>query len=243
MKKLFVFILVIAVIFSVVACKGSSSGEMTAKEIMEKTKVNYEDVKSMSIEADMNIESDSELIPKIEMQMAFDIISEPLEFKATVDSILGNMEMYATNGKIYMQNPATKEWMEVSSEEANLPINPDTSNQFVNVDEKIVENFKVSEKDGLYYLTMEGNDEDIMKSWSDMAGNPPTEDVKPKNVKIEYLIDKEKFLIDAVNFIGEFEADGMNNEKISLKIEMKMRMSNLNGIDKIEIPKEVLDLQ
>ncbi len=247
MKKFFVFFLVMALIFSVVGCnKESSSGKMTAKEIMEKTKVNYENVKSMSMEADVDIQSDSEFVPKMEMKMVFDIVSEPFQFKGSIETALGDIEMCVTDDKTYIQDPETKEWMEISSDQVQLPINLDMSNKLISIDEKNVEKLKVSEKDGLYHLTMKGSGEDVvsfMKPFSGMAGNPLNDSFTPKSVKVEYLIDKDKFLIENVNTNAEFEVDGMSDEKINLKFDVQMRMSNLDGIDKIEVPKEVLELQ
>ncbi len=243
MKKLFVFILIISIIFSVVACKGSLSGHMTAEEIMEKLKANYENAKSMTVEFDISFESSNDLISKIEMKMTFDMISEPLQIRATVQSVIGDMELYAEDDKMYMQDPVTKEWMEISREQANLPINPDTSKKLINLNENYIEKFKVSEKDGLYYLTMQGSGEDIPKDLFGMAANSLPDDFTVKNIKVEYILDKDTFLIDVYKLVGEFEASDINDEKVNMKVDMKMRLSNLDEIDKIEIPKEVLELQ
>ncbi len=241
MKKLLIFILVVSVVFSVVACKGSSSETMTAKEILDKTNESYKDVKSMTLEMKMTTESDNEMIPKFDMKMTMDMIAEPLQFKANVESAFGNMEMYGADGKAYMQNPATKEWMVMSSEEANLPVSFDMSSQMTTVDEELAKKFNVSEKDGMYSLILEGDGEDLMESWTKMLGNPPAVGTTVKNLKIEYLIDKEKFLIEKVNFIGDFESDGMNNEKVNVKVNTEINITNLDSVEKIEIPKEALD--
>ncbi len=240
MKKLLIFILVISVIFSVVACKGSSSDAMTAKEIMEKTKASYENVKSMTIEMNMNMESDNEMIPQIKMDVAMDVISEPLQFKGSVDTLFGKIEMYGADGKVYIQDPTTKKWSVMDNEQANIPVSIDKSAQFVDVDENILEKLKVSEKEGMYYLTLEGDSDDLMKSLTDMVGSPLPEGTTINNLKMDYVIDKEKFLIDNIHIVGDFDSEQMG-EKFNLKIDEKIIITNLNGIEKIEIPKEALD--
>ncbi len=241
MKKLFVFILIISVIFSLVACKGSSTGPMTAKEIMENTRKNYENVKSMSMKMNVVTESDSDLFPKFEMKIDMDIITEPLQYKAIAETSFANFEMYGANGKTYMQNPLDDGWVVSDDENSSFNISENMTEGLTNLDEELVDMFEVTEEDGLYILSLEGDTQEMISSWSSMLGNPPADGTSVKNLKIVYKVDKEKFMLNLIQVVGEFESPGINDEKINLTVSSDIKMDNLNAIDTIEIPQEALD--
>ncbi len=241
MKKLFVFILVISVVFSVVACKGSSTGPMTAEEIMANTRKNYENAKSMSIQMNMLTESNSDLIPKIEVKIDMDIITEPLQYKAILESSFINLEAYGADGKSYVKNPLSDGWTVSDDEDSNFNLSLDMGVKMTDLDKKLVDMFEVAEEDGLYVLSLEGNTQEIIDSFSNMLGEPPVDGSSITNLKIVYKVEKEKFMVNLIQIVGEFESPEANGEKINLMVSLDTKIDNLNAIDSIEIPKEALD--
>ncbi|KGR77709.1 DUF4367 domain-containing protein [Ureibacillus manganicus] len=249
MKKLGFYLASFLLLLVLSACgaKDLDKSEVLAKSIEESTAL-----KSYSIKMDLDIDADG-----MEQKMSIDgdITHNPdaMYFKMNMEALGMDIisEMYMNKDAAYMS--MFGEWLKMDTKELGITSFDQLNEESMEKLKSFTDQFEMTEDDEKYILTLSGNDEtykvlieDYVSSsmGTDLAANPEMEEllnsIKINQIDLEYHVDKESFIQTTQVFNIDLEMD-MEGTKIPLKMKGEATISNINGVDPIEIPQEAID--
>lgn len=238
---------------SITAVSCSSNGKMSNEDIVKKISESSKSVKSSKANIESKVAFNlggKDIATSVTMEA--ESISELLIVKITGKTqTFGksfDMNMYITEGNIYLQNINTKEWMNVKDENIKKTLekrkNSANFNDVVELLNIMQKNVKVEEKGSNYEATYSGVDDSAKEALKKMIiSNQPDAEKVLKNMEIEkldikYVVDKNTF------YPTEFEMKSVmkiseGNQSVSFDMEMKVKYSDINKVKEIVIPDEV----
>lgn len=240
--------------------KAKGSSDVSLEELFEKTQEANEQLKSFSSEMEMAqvMEMDGE---KIDMSttMTMDIITDPLNMKQLLEMDMGElgkqeMEIYLTEEDMYFFDPSQEEWMKFPSEFSKelMQLSDAQTNPGAELEQfkAYMDDFTLEDEKDSYKLTLKAKgdkfnelfNETLKESMPESLGLDDSllDNIQFNNVEYEILIDKETYYFTAVNVSMDYEMT-MEDEKTSIKQDIKSTYSNYNGIDEIKVPKEAIE--
>ena len=244
-KRILMALAICSLSITAVGC--SSNGKMSNEDIVKKISESSKSVKSSKANIESKVAFNlggKDIATSVTMEA--ESISEPLTVKITGKSF--DMNMYITEGNIYLQNINTKEWMNVKDENIKKTLekrkNSANFNDVVELLNIMQKNVKVEEKGSNYEATYSGVDDSAKEALKKMIiSNQPDAEKVLKNMEIEkldikYLVDKNTF------YPTEFEMKSVmkvseGNQSVSFDMEMKVKYSDINKVKEIVIPDEV----
>ncbi|SOC44413.1 DUF4367 domain-containing protein [Ureibacillus acetophenoni] len=249
MKKVGFYIASFLLLLVLSACgtKDLDKAEVLAKSIEESTAL-----KSYSI--DMNLDIDTDGMEQ-KMDITGDITHNPdamyLNMKMEALGMDIVSEMYMTKDAAYMS--MFGEWIKMDTEELGISSFDQLNEESMEKLNQFTEQIEMKEEEGKYILTLSGNDEtyktlieDYVSSsmGSDLASSPEMEEllnsININKIDLEYHVDKETFIQTTQVFNIDLEME-MDDIKIPLKMKGEATISNINGVDPIEVPQEAID--
>ena len=242
-----------------------NKSKVTAQEVYKKTIAVAEEQKSMhaKMEIDQLIKVPSqelEMISKIKMDM--DMIMEPLSMYQKMNMDMGEQgkldaEIYMTDAGFFMNEPGSGEWIKLPDEMYEGMIGQMGGGADPTLDmnmfKEFADDFKFEQTEDAYILTLSASGDKFSKLFKAVATeNMPAglemneeqaevmENMEVKSLDYEIFIDKKTFYTNAFNMKMDMT---MKVEGQEMHIDQKVNagISNINKIDKIEVPQEVLD--
>ena len=242
-KRILMALAICSLSITAVGC--SSNGKMSNEDIVKKISESSKSVKSSKANIESKVAFNlggKDIATSVTMEA--ESISEPLTVKITGKTqTFGksfDMNMYITEGNIYLQNINTKEWMNVKDENIKKTLekrkNSANFNDVVELLNIMQKNVKVEEKGSNYEATYSGVDDSAKEALKKMiiSNQPDAEKV----LNIKYVVDKNTF------YPTEFEMKSVmkvseGNQSVSFDMEMKVKYSDINKVKEIVIPDEV----
>lgn len=237
----------------------------TANELLQRISEEGVNLKSYNLEStmDQNIVIDDNGTKQeqdINMQISSKIISEPFGAyqkismsNPDVEGMEGmdGSEQYITSEGIYVS--INGEWVKLPEQDAEPLVNEmknqsNPKSQFSQL-EAVADEIKVGEEGEYYTLTAELSGDgmkEIAKSYMNQngGGDPQTEalldQMNIKSLDMNYKISKETYYpVDAV-VVMEMDME-MENQKVTLIMDMTSKFTDYNTIEEIKVPQEVID--
>ncbi|TKD71981.1 DUF6612 family protein [Pseudalkalibacillus hwajinpoensis] len=261
--KLKVYSLIVTLFVVLAACSGTtdSGGEVSvgkginAQEVFEKSIAAQEDVTSFKMMANMNqtIGSGEEEM-EVTSQIESDMVMDPMAFHQMIDMKANGevmqMESYFTKAGFFMKQG--EEWMIFPDEMTDTLLTmqqtqADPSEQ-MNMLKEYVDEFKLTENEDTYVMTMKASGDKFQelldKTVEEMGAQSEmlkgaTEQMKVNKVEYTLTIGKDDFLTKEFQMKMDSEMT-MEDETISMLMEMDSRFENYNEIEEITVPEEVL---
>ncbi|WP_342506818.1 DUF6612 family protein [Sporosarcina sp. FSL K6-2383] len=237
---------------------------LTAQEVFEKATA--ASAEQTSMHATMNIAQliempgqDLPMNSKIKMDM--DMVIDPLAMYQKMDVDMGEqgamaMEMYMTEEGFFTNDPMSGQWMKLPGEmyedllgevgSADPTLDMTMFNEFV-------EDFKFEQTDDEYILKLSASGDKFSQLFKEIAmENLPAgvdanaeaaelmDNVEVKSLEYEIFIDKKTFYTNAFNMKMDMTML-IEGEEMRLDQKVNAKLSEINEIDKIEIPQEVLE--
>lgn len=242
------------------------TSEMTLEEVYNKSMAVSEELKSVSAKVDlaqkMHIPSE-EMNVDISTAMDMNLIIEPMQIyqkgTTSMKSEDGSMnetmdtEIYFNDTDLYMYEGTTQQWMKLPQEAMGDVMaqtnSANPANSLAEIEEYL-KDFKFEQDDKNYILTLDASGDkfnDLVQAQIDetmqsmaQAGEDVQLDVKINSINYLIHIDKESFQTTKYDVIVDMDMEA-EGESINMKQDLKTDFSNFNGVDKIEIPQEVID--
>jgi len=245
--------------------KADEQSELTAMEVYEKAMEASEDLKSMHAKMDIQqkIEVPSEdlkMDSKIKMDM--DMVMEPLAMYQKMNMDMGEQgamdtEIYMTDAGFFMFDPETEQWLKFPKE-----MSDDMMEQMgggtdptpdMEMFKEFTDDFKFEQTDDEFILTLSAEGEkfnslmknaiaDSMPAGMEMGEEEAElmENMNVKSLNFEIFIDKETFQTNAFNMDMDMTM-AMEGQEMHIIQQMKSIISQVNEIEKIDVPQDVLD--
>ncbi|WP_042148658.1 DUF6612 family protein [Paucisalibacillus sp. EB02] len=267
MKKLLFIVTIIILAFGLAACSENAEDVYTkaleAAGNMESAEV------SMRLNQEISMVKEGKVV--IDSDMTGSMIIDPVAMhqKGTMSMTMEgegfgagmpiemDTEIYYVDNEMYIFESMTEQWIKADS--SFLPIDtltanqPDVSEQLKML-EKYVEDFDFEENDNsfVYQLSADGEGfkklsqemlddylpEDLTAQMGDFS--QVMEDMEIKKLYIEMVIDNETF--ELKNYKLDMEMSMIvEGETVEIVQNVNSKYSNINTIDKIEVPQEVID--
>ncbi len=283
MKKVVMLCLVSLLVLALSACNSTAeptSGE-EGKEVSNKSELTLQEVYEKAIERQNTLESvsaDIKMNQRMELNdgteayemgstadMTMDMVSEPLAMyidgamtmadPATGESMNVDMEMYMSEDGFFMQDPETKQWMKLPSEQfdaiAGQTVNQVNASEQLKQFESFIEDFTFEQTETEYVLKLNAATEKFSKfileqmQVTEMMGVTEEEQKIIENMKFDNInyvikIDKETFDIHAMDTIFDITIDADGNS-MKIATDAKIVFNNFNEVEAIKIPQEVID--
>lgn len=242
LKKLLFLVLTVFSVMFVGACGKS---KINKEEVINKFVEVSKDMKSANMLMDIKM-TQKGLKESIDISMDSVIILEPLQMKLEItvpnQSTPTKMDLYIKDGYMYALNPLSNQWMKqkvTDLENEQFKGYMTNSLYIYDVMKDNIDKMNVDEKDGNYIISISKNSEFLKeamkKQLSNMntAGSQLDEQIEIDNIAIQYIIDKNTYLVK--NSVMSFDV-AMNGEKITINLDTKF--SNINEVKEISIPEE-----
>ena len=148
---------------------------------------------------------------------------------------------------MYALDPISNQWVKQKSTElANEQFKGYMTNSLYIYDvmKDNIDKMDVDEKDGNYIISISKNSEFLKEAMKKQLSNMNTpggqlgEQIEIDNIAIQYIIDKNTYLVK--NSIMSFDVE-LNGEKITMNLDTKF--SNINEVKEISIPEEAKNSQ
>ncbi|HWL23115.1 MAG TPA: DUF4367 domain-containing protein [Ureibacillus sp.] len=249
MKKLLLYITCFTLILVLSACgtKKIDKSEVIAKSIEESTAL-----KSYSIAMDMDIDVDD---TQQKVSVNGDVTHNPdamyLEMNMEALGMEITSEMYMNQDEIYMN--MFDEWIKMDTDDLGISSFDQLNKESMDKLNDFAEDIVMTEEDNQYVLTLSGNDdtykaliEDYISSsmGSELAIDADMEELfkslKINKINLEYHVDKESFVQTTQIFDIDLEME-IEGTKVPMKMKGEATISNMNGVDPIEIPQDAID--
>ncbi|MDS9472113.1 DUF6612 family protein [Sporosarcina pasteurii] len=238
--------------------------ELTLEEVFQKAQEASESVKSMHADMDMtqNIsspDSDVEMVNKINMQI--DIVQEPFAMYQVMEmDVVGEgfmqTEIYLTADGFYLKDPTNETWMKLPSEDfENIAFTMNTGEDptvdFASLKE-FIDDFKFEQTNDQYVLNLKASGDKfnrLIQQELEAAGihnelsaeeMEVLEGIKIHELNYEIFIDKETFDTTAFNLVMDMEMIN-EGEEMRIKQNIQSKFSDINEVEEIKIPQEVVD--
>ncbi|WP_051359312.1 DUF6612 family protein [Paucisalibacillus globulus] len=263
MRKLFFISTLVMLTFGLVAC-GENAEDVYTKAMEAADKMESAEV-SMKLNQEIAMAEEGKIVIASDMEGSMIIDPIAMHQKGTMSMTMGGEEMpmemdteiYFVDNEMYIFESMTEQWIKADS--SLLPIDTLTSNQpdvseQLKMMEEYVEDFEFEEKDNefVYKLTADGEgfkklteemlDEYLPKELTAEMGDLTQllEEMEIKTLYIEMYIDNKTYDLKKYNLDMDMSMK-VEGETISIVQNMKSEYTNINAIDKIEVPQEVLD--
>lgn len=234
--------------------------ELTLEEVLEKSTAASENLKSFSVKMDMN-QTISSSLDEMNMDthsvIDMDVVMDPMTFYQKMTMTMGEekveMESYFSEEGMFFYEPSGGQWMKFPQEMADMFLQMAGEQQNPGDElkklQKFVDDFTFEQDDKNFILKLKAagekfNDfikETAMESMpAEMAGEELFNNMNIKSVDYEIVVDKETF--NPVSLIMDMDMDmTIEDETINLKQKVNAQYLNLNKIDAITVPQEVID--
>ena len=283
MKKVIGLCLVSLLVLALSACNSTAeptTGE-EGKEVNNKSELTLQEVYEKAIERQNTLESvsaDINMNQKMELNdgteayemgssadMTMDMVSEPLSMHidgamtmadpATGENMNVDMEMYMSEEGFFMENPETKQWMKLPSEQfeaiAGQTVNQVNASEQLKQFESFIEDFTFEQTETEYVLKLNAASEKFSEfileqmRVTEMMGVTEEEQKIIENMKFDNInyvikIDKETFDIHAMDTIFDITID-VEGKSMKVATDAKIAFNNFNEVEAIKIPQEVID--
>ncbi|RBW67833.1 DUF6612 family protein [Bacillus taeanensis] len=281
MKKLMMFA-VLSITLILGACSSETTEEGTdtegspsigealeLQEVMDKAIEANQNLKSFSMEMDMNqtITSDQQPEPvNMDSSITADMVMEPLAMHQTMTMDMSamagmensgempqemTMEMYLTEDGFYMNNPMMGGWTKFPSDMYEEMMTMSTAQQDPSEQlkklQQYVDHFSMKSDNTTYTLTISMKDEQLKKFMEEEMKNiMPEFEMTPEmmeEMKINNL--EYTFVVNKETFYPEKFNMTMDmevnaeGEKVNMTQKASGTYSNFNGVDEIVVPDEV----
>lgn len=234
--------------------------ELTLEEVLEKSTAASENLKSFSVKMDMNQTISSsldEMNIDTHSVIDMDVVMDPMTFYQKMTMTMGEekveMESYFSEEGMFFYEPSGGQWMKFPQEMADMFLQMAGEQQNPGDElkklQKFVDDFTFEQDDKNFILKLKAagekfNDfikETAMESMpAEMAGEELFNNMNIKSVDYEIVVDKETF--NPVSLIMDMDMDmTIEDETINLKQKVNAQYLNLNKIDAITVPQEVID--
>lgn len=234
--------------------------ELTLEEVLEKSTAASESLKSFSVKMDMD-QKISSSVEEMNMDMKsvidMDVVMDPMAFYQKMTMTIGEekveMESYFSEDGMFFYEPSGGQWMKFPQEMTDMFLQM-TGEQQNPGDElkklqRFVDDFTFEQDDKNFILKLKAEGEKFnqfiketaMESLpADLAQEELLDQMNIKSVDYEIVIDKETF--NPVSLIVDMDMDmTVEGETINLKQKVNAQYLNLNNIDVITVPQEVID--
>lgn len=240
--------------------------DMTLEEVYNKSLAVSEELSSVSAKVNlhqkMNIPSEEANV-ELKADMDMDVVIEPMQMyqKGTTSMKTedGSMdesmetEMYFNGTEFYMYEGTGKQWMKLPTDAlGDVMAQTSSANPASSLAEleDYIKDFKFEQDDKNYILTLDASGDkfnELVQAQIDetlqsmaQAGEDVQLDVKINSISYLIHIDKESFQTTKVDVTVDMDMEA-EGESINMNQDMKTDFSNFNGVEKIEIPQEVID--
>lgn len=244
--------------------------DLTAEEVYENTLKASQEMKSAeaAVEMDQKISIPSQEVEMntntdMDMEMTLDPLA--LHQKGTMsmsapdsEEMSMEIEAYVTeDGTMYLLDSQSGQWMKMSGaipELDQLTQQPDPSEQLEQLKEYAQDmKFEQNENEYILNLTADGEkfnelikqtlQEQLPPEALEQMGEEEQQALENMNIselQYEIYVDKESFNMTAMNMVMSMTIEEQG-ESVNIDIDSKTAYSNINGIEKVEIPQEVID--
>ena len=245
--------------------------DLTAEEVYENALKASEEMKSSeaTVKMDQKITVPSQEVEmntntNMEMEMTLDPLAMHQKGTMTMSAAGGEemsmeIDVYMTeDGTMYMRDPQGEQWIKMTGAVPGLDQltqqQPDPSEQLEQLQEYAEDmKFEQNENEYILKLTADGEKFNELIKQTLQEQLPPEaleqmgeeeqkalENMNINEMQYEMFVDKETFNMTAMNMIMSMSMEDQG-ETVNIDIDTKTAYSNINGIEKIEIPQEVID--
>jgi len=170
-----------------------------------------------------------------------------------------DIDVYMTeDGTMYMRDPQGEQWLKMTGAVPGLDQltqqQPDPSEQLEQLREYAKDmKFEQNENEYILKLTADGEKFNELIKQTLQEQLPPEaleqmsedeqkalENMNINELQYEMFVDKESFNMTAMNMVMSMSVEDQA-ETLNIDIDSKTAYSNINGIEKIEIPQEIID--
>ena len=242
--------------------KSEKQSSLTLEEVLEKATAASESLKSFSVKMEMsqNISSNE---PGVNMDtqsaIDMDIVTDPMAYYQKMSMTMGeekvDMESYFSEAGMFFYEPTGGQWMKFPQEMTDMFLQMTGEQQQNPGDElkklqQFADDFTFEQDDKNFILKLKASGEKFNTFIKETAmESMPTgmteemdlfDNMDIKSVNYEIIVDKESF--NPVSLKMDMEMDmTVEDETITLKQEMDAKYLNLNAIDAITVPQEIID--
>lgn len=246
------------------------TSDMTAEQVYEKAMEASKDMKSAEAEMDIkqNIEIPGQEVQinsdsKFDVQMVLDPLAMHQEGTTTMkmngEEQTVDIDMYMTeDGTIYIYTPEVDQWLKMEGMLEGMDQlsaqQPDPEEQLAQL-QQYAKDMKFEQTNDEYVLKLDADGDkfnDLVKETMEKQLPPEMlegmseeekqalEKMDIKDMSYEIHIDKETYDMKAMNMKMSMtmEAEG---EEMNIDMDMKSVYTNINGIENIEVPQDVID--
>lgn len=241
-----------------------NKSELTLEDVFKKAQEVADNVNGMHIDMDMTqsiatSESGEDITSLVKIDM--DVVQDPLSMYQLMDMDMGDFgkvetELYLSEEGMFMKSPEGDGWMKFPAEGLDelvemVDAGPETTIDYDALQE-FIDEFTFEQSDEHYILKLQASGDQFNKlmreelASSDMM-NMLSEDelevlenMKTHQLDYEIFIDKETFETTAFELILDVEMSAME-EVVRIQQDVKAQMSQINEIEEIEIPQEVIE--
>ncbi|MCU9614289.1 hypothetical protein OEV98_12020 [Caldibacillus lycopersici] len=239
--------------------------ELTLQEVFDKTLNASNTLDSftlnMVMDQDMSISSAPDETVSTSIQADMDIINEPMSLyqDMSIDMNMGDfrqnvaMESYFTEDGFFVYDSTTNQWAKMPEEMFNevMQLSEEQTDPSVQLNQfkEFVDDFSFQQNSTEYILTLKTSGEKLLDIVKELSGDMLDEELIGEeilnNMNIEQLdyimhIDKETFLPNKVDMKLTMKM-AMEGDEITIQQSTSATYTNINGLEKITVPQEVLD--
>ncbi|MYL36963.1 DUF6612 family protein [Halobacillus litoralis] len=239
----------------------AAAADMSAEDILKKSNEAMMDLDSYTIHS-----VSEQTMPKmssgeqgaISFDSKADVVMDPLKMHLTMNGAGQETEAYLTEEGYYVQIPE-QGWVKTSSDIGNLQKVMMAEGQMSQA-MPLASEMKVSEEEGAYVLTYEGDGEKLLKMTTQMMQSSGSQQSSDQSADMQKTIQEMLERVEIKDFSYEVTVDKENHYMTGMMLDMEMMfeegsesvtisqssdvtLSNFNGVGSIEIPQEVLDAQ
>jgi hypothetical protein len=247
MKRYFTLFLIV-LMFGLTACQQEEN--LDKEEVLAKAVEAINSLNGYSIDMNMNVDTmGMENTITANGNVTHDPDTMHLNMSMGMAGMSMDFETYANEETAYMS--MFGEWFKMSEEEADLDSFDQLNKEEMEKLQRFSDEFQMEEKDDSYVLTLVGGGDQYSPLIEELVqsslGEMPVEEgadilstMTVNQLELEITIDKKTFIQTGqnVNADLEIEEDGTTTP---LLLKGQFTISNINQVDPIEIPQEVID--
>lgn len=236
------------------------TSKLTLEEVLEKSTTASESLKSFSVKMDMsqNISSDQDdMNMDTHSVIDMDVVTEPMAFYQKMKMSMGEetfeTESYFSEEGMFFYEPSNGQWMKFPQDmtDAFMQMSGQQQNPGEELKklQKFVDDFTFEQDEKNFILKLKASGDkfnDFIKEAAvealppEMAQEDLLSGMKVNAMEYEILIDKETFNPVAIIMDMDMEMT-IENQTIKMKQKMNGQYSNLNKVEKITVPQNVVD--
>lgn len=224
---------------------------MSTEIVMDQKMVFDESGETSEMNSNMNLTADFTMDPVASYMKGTITTFDPL----TEENMEMNTEMYMLEDAFYMYDSNSDAWLQLPLEGMESVLGQSTkqldANEQLKQLESIISEFTIHEEGDEYILTLDVAGDKFtefvieqMQLLGSVGITEADEDIVEivKYDKVNYVlkINKDTYDMTALDLVMHMTIEE-DDESVMLEIDSKMTYSNINGIDKIEVPQDVID--